>query len=41
MGALIRPEPAAASPSPAASLQVASAGQRVLLVDEDVRLIYC
>ena len=40
MGALIRPEPAAASPSPAASLQVASAGQRVLLVDEDVRLIY-
>ena len=39
-GALIRPEPAAASPSPAASLQVASAGQRVLLVDEDVRLIF-
>ena len=40
MGALIRPEPAAASPSPAASLQVVSAGKRVLLVDEDVRLIY-
>ena len=40
MGALLRPGPTAASPSPAASLQVAKPGQRVLLVDEDVRLIY-
>ena len=31
------PTSATRSPSPAASLQVASAGQRVLLVDEDVR----
>ncbi len=40
IGQLMRPAPAAPSPSPAASLQLATPGQRVLLVDEDVRLIY-
>ncbi len=40
IGQLMRPAPAAPSPSPAASLQLATPGRRVLLVDEDVRLIY-
>ncbi len=40
MGALIRPEPATPASSAAASLQVTAAGRRVLLMDQDVRLIY-
>jgi len=40
IGQLLRPAPAAPSPGPAASLQLATPGQRALLVDEDVRLIY-
>jgi len=40
MGALLRPEPAAEMPGPAAALQLSLPGQRVLLVAEDMRLIY-
>jgi PAS domain S-box-containing protein len=40
LGALVRPEPALPAPTAAASLHLAAPGQRVLLVDEDVRLIY-
>jgi CheY-like chemotaxis protein len=40
IGQLLRPAPAAPSPGPAASLQLEAPGLRVLLVDEDVRLIY-
>ncbi|WP_278433508.1 CHASE domain-containing protein [Stutzerimonas kunmingensis] len=40
MGELVRRGPTVSSPSAAASLQVAASGRRVLLVDEDVRLIY-
>jgi CheY-like chemotaxis protein len=40
LGSLVRPETAVPAPSAAVSLHFAAPGQRVLLVDEDVRLIY-
>ncbi|MBK3868219.1 PAS domain S-box protein [Pseudomonas stutzeri] len=40
MGDVLRPQPAPLSSDAAAALQLAAPGRRVLLVDEDVRLIY-
>ena len=40
MGQVLRPQSDSAAPSPVVALQLAAPGRRVLLVDEDVRLIY-
>jgi PAS domain S-box-containing protein len=40
MGQVLRPQSDSAAPSPVVALQLAAPGRRVLLMDEDVRLIY-